>query len=131
MKSIIYTVFAIILFCSCTETPSNPTIINEQPNIFPDYAGVTVPVGIAPLNFNIVGEGVERVAVTIHGENGDNLRTNGKYAKFDIDQWHSLLEKNKGVLPFNDKASPEVILEHTGMSKAQFKRAVGKLLKEG
>lgn len=43
----------------------------------------------------------------------------------------SLLEKNKGVIPFNDKASPEVILEHTGMSKAQFKRAVGNLLKNG
>jgi len=42
-----------------------------------------------------------------------------------------LLEKNKGRLPFNDKASPEVILENTGMSKAQFKRAVGNLLKNG
>ena len=43
----------------------------------------------------------------------------------------SLLEKNKGVLMINDKSSPEVILEWTGMSKAQFKRAVGNLLKNG
>ncbi|MCR4617880.1 MAG: S1 RNA-binding domain-containing protein [Lachnospiraceae bacterium] len=42
-----------------------------------------------------------------------------------------LISDEGGVLPFSDKASPELILEKTGMSKAQFKRAVGKLLKEG
>ncbi|MBR6302837.1 MAG: RNA-binding protein [Lachnospiraceae bacterium] len=42
-----------------------------------------------------------------------------------------LIKEAKGVLPFSDKASPELIFEKTGMSKAQFKRAVGKLLKEG
>ena len=42
-----------------------------------------------------------------------------------------MMKKQGGRLPFNDKASPELILEKTGMSKAQFKRAVGKLLKEG
>ena len=34
-----------------------------------------------------------------------------------------------GKLPFNDKASPELIKEEMGMSKAEFKRAVGNLLK--
>lgn len=36
-----------------------------------------------------------------------------------------------GVLPFDDKASPEVIQREFGLSKAAFKRAVGHLLKEG
>lgn len=35
-----------------------------------------------------------------------------------------------GVLPFNDKASPEVIKREFGMSKNEFKRAVGRLYKE-
>lgn len=35
-----------------------------------------------------------------------------------------------GVLPFDDKASPEVIQREFGLSKAAFKRAVGHLLKE-
>ncbi|MBO4902856.1 MAG: RNA-binding protein [Lachnospiraceae bacterium] len=35
-----------------------------------------------------------------------------------------------GKLPFNDKAAPEVIRQEFGMSKAEFKRAVGKLYKE-
>ncbi|MBQ7795984.1 MAG: S1 RNA-binding domain-containing protein [Lachnospiraceae bacterium] len=36
-----------------------------------------------------------------------------------------------GVLPFNDKASPEVIAREFKLSKNAFKRAVGHLLKEG
>jgi len=35
-----------------------------------------------------------------------------------------------GELPFDDKAPPEVIKEHFGLSKAAFKRAVGRLYKE-
>ena len=49
----------------------------------------------------------------------------------DAERILALIGSYDGVLPFNDKASPEVILRETGMSKAQFKRAVGKLLKEG
>ena len=49
----------------------------------------------------------------------------------DAERILALIRSYDGVLPFNDKASPEVILRETGMSKAQFKRAVGKLLKEG
>lgn len=42
-----------------------------------------------------------------------------------------LLDSYEGSLPFNDKAAPEVIKHETGMSKNEFKRAVGRLLKEG
>lgn len=42
-----------------------------------------------------------------------------------------LIESFDGVLPFNDKASPEVIKRETQMSKNEFKRAVGHLLKNG
>ena len=36
-----------------------------------------------------------------------------------------------GGFGMSDKAAPEVITQQTGMSKNQFKRAVGHLLKEG
>lgn len=42
-----------------------------------------------------------------------------------------IMESYDGVLPFTDKASPEVIRRETGMSKNEFKRAVGNLLKNG
>ncbi len=41
------------------------------------------------------------------------------------------IESFGGALPFNDKATPEVIRREMNMSKNEFKRAVGRLLKEG
>lgn len=41
-----------------------------------------------------------------------------------------MLEERGGELPFTDKASPELIREETRMSKNEFKRAIGHLLKE-
>jgi predicted RNA-binding protein (virulence factor B family) len=41
-----------------------------------------------------------------------------------------LLDQYGGELPFTDKASPELILQETKMSKNAFKRAVGRLYKE-
>lgn len=49
----------------------------------------------------------------------------------DADKILAVIESFDGVLPFNDKASPETIKREMQMSKNEFKRAVGKLLKEG
>ncbi len=55
------------------------------------------------------------------------------YLQIDTDAQVILdkMDKNGGVLPFTDKASPERIREEMSMSKNEFKRAVGHLLKEG
>ena len=42
-----------------------------------------------------------------------------------------MMEKSDGRIPFTDKADPELIKTQLGMSKAAFKRAVGRLLKAG
>ena len=42
-----------------------------------------------------------------------------------------VIDSFDGALPFNDKASPEVIRREMQMSKNEFKRAVGHLLKNG
>lgn len=47
----------------------------------------------------------------------------------DAEKVMELIESFGGGLPFNDKATPEVIKRETGMSKNEFKRAVGNLLK--
>ena len=41
-----------------------------------------------------------------------------------------IIDSYAGVLPFTEKASPEVIKRETGLSKAAFKRAIGHLYKE-
>ena len=48
----------------------------------------------------------------------------------DAEQILEVIRERGGVLPFDDKASPEQIAEVFGLSKAAFKRAVGHLLKE-
>lgn len=48
----------------------------------------------------------------------------------DAEQVMKTLESYGGFLPFNDKASPEVIMREVKMSKNAFKRAVGRLYKE-
>lgn len=42
-----------------------------------------------------------------------------------------VLDEKGGKLKLHDKSSPEAIKEQLGMSKASFKRAIGRLMKEG
>lgn len=49
----------------------------------------------------------------------------------DAEQIESRIDELGGLLPFTDKASPEKIKAEFGMSKNEFKRAVGHLLKSG
>ena len=53
--------------------------------------------------------------------------------QMDVDASHIMeaIESYDGELPFNDKAKPSVIEAEFQMSKAAFKRAVGRLLKQG
>ncbi len=55
------------------------------------------------------------------------------YIQIDRDAEYILskIKANGGVLPLNDDSSPELIRKELNMSKSAFKRAVGKLLKEG
>ena len=80
----------------CGGSPENPAKVEQQPTIYPDYIGVTIPVGIAPLNFNVIGEDIDLVDAQVAGSKGGSLHTNGEWADFDIDEWHQLTEQNKG-----------------------------------
>lgn len=48
----------------------------------------------------------------------------------DVEKVMEIIHLNGGKLPFNDKATTELIMEETGLSKNAFKRAVGRLYKE-
>ena len=54
------------------------------------------------------------------------------YLQMDDDSQFVLdeIKKRGGRLPFNDKASPELIRSQFNMSKNEFKRAIGRLFKE-
>lgn len=86
----------LLLLTACTHKVENPTAVNELPKIYPDYVGVTIPVEIAPLNFNYIGGEADRIDIVVKGSKGGELHTQGEYADFDIDDWHRLTEQNKG-----------------------------------
>ncbi len=80
-----------------------------------------------------IGEVIEAKIVEVKPDGKLTLTTRDKaYIQMEEDaqQVLKLLDQYAGVLPFTDKASPEVIMRETKMSKNAFKRAVGHLYKE-
>lgn len=80
-----------------------------------------------------IGEVVEARVTGVKEDGKLDLTLREKaYLQMDADaeKIMRLLEEHEGVLPFNDKASPEMIRQETGLSKNAFKRAVGRLYKE-
>ena len=61
--------------------------------------------------------------------NGSLLPRKQERLSDDADEIMRYLEESGGKMPFTDKSSPDEILEIFGMSKAAFKRALGKLYK--
>lgn len=55
------------------------------------------------------------------------------YIQMDEDAEYILqvIDEYEGVLPFDDRVSPEIIKREFGLSKNAFKRAVGRLMKQG
>jgi len=81
-----------------------------------------------------LGADVEARVLSVREDGKLDLSVREKaYLQMDVDAERilKLLDSYEGSLPFNDKASPEVIRHETGMSKNEFKRAVGRLLKQG
>ena len=88
-----------VFVLACTDKPQDVALMDEMPRIFPDYVDVTVPVGIAPLNFNVLdekGKEVDAVDVVMKGSVGGEMHVNGAYACWNEKDWHELLEKNRG-----------------------------------
>ena len=81
-----------------------------------------------------IGDVVQARVTSVKEDGRLNLSIREKaYLQMDTDakKVMEIINSFDGVLPFTDKASPEVIKRETQMSKNEFKRAVGRLLKEG
>ena len=85
------------LFGSCQSRIESFKKIDRLPAIFPDYAGITVPPNIAPLNFKINEPG-DNYEVRLFSKN-DNpivIRNKNSNIQIDIDEWHALLKEGAG-----------------------------------
>lgn len=84
-------------------------------------------------SFLKVGDVIEAKVVDVKPDGKLDLTLREKaYIQMDADaeKIMELLDSYAGVLPFSEKASPEVIKRETGLSKNAFKRATGHLYKE-
>lgn len=101
MKHFVNQIFAalsLFAFAACHETPHDVHIKMELPPIFPDYKDVTIPRGIAPLNFNLMTDTpADAISVTVTGSREGVLTAEGDFADFDIQQWHALTEANDSL----------------------------------
>ena len=80
-----------------------------------------------------IGQQVEARVADVKADGKMDLSVRGRIPEqmdADAQQIMERIEKNGGSLPFTDKADPERIKMEFGMSKAAFKRAVGRLLKQ-
>lgn len=81
-----------------------------------------------------IGQQIEARVAAVKADGKLDLSVRGRIPEqmdADAQKIMDRIEKSGGGLPFTDKADPERIRDEFGMSKAAFKRAVGRLLKQG
>lgn len=100
MRKITYILVStlILMLSACSyETVSNAKVEKSQPRIYPDYLSVTVPVNIAPLCFSMADEEALCIDAVVADSHGNCIHCQGEESvDFDINEWHSLLDKNRG-----------------------------------
>ncbi|MGX6442283.1 CvfB family protein [Neobacillus sp. K501] len=81
-----------------------------------------------------LGEKVEGRIIDIKEDGTINvslLARKGEAQDLDAERIYEYLMSRNGAMPYNDKSMPEDIQERFQLSKGAFKRALGKLMKEG
>lgn len=96
LLSLVVCLLPLILFSCAPSAPENAKKQAALPKIFPDYVGVTIPVGIAPMNFDYIGGDYDNLYLEVKGSKGGTLAANGETLDMNIDEWHALTAQNKG-----------------------------------
>lgn len=88
--------FLLLAGCSGAKVPTgNVTDGEGMPKLIPDYTSIVIPPNIAPMNFEVDMPGEEYVA-RVTGADGRSLVAGGDVIKWDMNDWHELLESSKG-----------------------------------
>lgn len=94
--NIILVAFFLALATSCGRKISVTGSIEGCPEIFPDYAGVTIPSNIAPLNFSFLGE--EPATLIVSGKSGERqIKGRKGLFSFPTRYWRKLMAENAGA----------------------------------
>ena len=84
------------LLTGCTATiPADYTESKEKATVYPNYANITIPYNIAPLNWDYTMEEGKEFITELKCEE-QSLVMKGKQTDWNLKQWHALLESSKG-----------------------------------
>lgn len=90
----------ILIVCLCILSACRLQIsgnFGSQPDIFPDYRDVMVPVNIAPMNFEMLSDEGLGWRVVVHGVSDSLIiRSDDGLISFRMGQWRRLLQENAG-----------------------------------
>lgn len=107
-------IVGVLLCAACSSWKSPCSSSPARPVIFPDYAEVTIPSNIAPLNFMVEEAG--HIQATFSHPGGQVIRVKGKdgVVRIPLKKWRCLLETAKGgnidvQVSVWDEAHPEGI----------------------
>lgn len=90
----LYLIFAAIVIASCS-MPGIGLKIEGTPDIYPDYRDVTIPVNIAPLNFNVIGAG--DCALKVSSADGEQVfRGKDGLISFSFRAWRRMISASAG-----------------------------------
>lgn len=84
----------LLVSCQQVQVPEHYKQLQTIPKIYPDYTGVTIPVNIAPLNFELL-TGAEE-AVTRYTAAGQEFVYDGLKVRPSIDDWRALTTAARG-----------------------------------
>lgn len=110
MKQFLFYILVLLMLggCSSQQSPVASGQINEQPAIYPDYTGVTIPETIAPLNFAVRGVGKACAVFHTEGYSFSVYASDGTFSIPDSD-WKKLLASAAGK-----RIEVSVLLEEGG-----------------
>ena len=88
---------AALILTACGRNPGDAVtpLLSTGCPIYPDYMDVTIPVNIAPLNFDITIPGAEDAVTTFIG-NGMDITFKGREIRWKAKEWKRLLENCMG-----------------------------------
>ena len=108
MKKLLLLMVATVLLAACgNKIPDVYSQSEDLPNIYPDYANVTVPINIAPLTFKLDGKPYDMVARFTAAQ--EEVICSGTKIQPDADDWQRLTASAKG-----DAIKVEVFVEKNG-----------------
>lgn len=93
MRRLIY-ILMLVVMVACGEATTSYRQCPELPPMHPNYADITIPYNIAPLNFEI--DSVERIELLIKGERDWTFESRGSTMRFNERKWREMLDAERG-----------------------------------